>query len=265
MNDLVRYDGVMGDGNVYSSAEDLYKWDQALYTEKLVKKSTQQEAFTPGILNDGTKTEYGFGWGIVKPGETVAHTGGWVGFRTIIVRYINSNQTLIVLDNSGNGYAHRAVRNIWENKPYEIPTTQLITNVKLVDGTGLLFRNASVRIVNDRIGATGDLTRLGNESVIDGKGFVLAPGFIDSHSHHFWGLQKNPGGLPLLTQGITSIVIGQDGGSYSMDSLQIHIEKTPLSVNVASYTGHSTLREAVMKDDLSRAATSEEVDSMKKY
>ena len=77
-NDLLRFDGIVGEGNVYSSAEDLYKWDQALYTEKLVKKSTFTEAITAGKLNDGSDTEYGFGWFINEPGKKVSHTGGSV-------------------------------------------------------------------------------------------------------------------------------------------------------------------------------------------
>jgi N-acyl-D-amino-acid deacylase len=61
-NDLVRLDGVSGDGNVYSSVEDLLKWEQTLYTEKLVSAITLKEAFTPVKLKDGIISWYGFGW-----------------------------------------------------------------------------------------------------------------------------------------------------------------------------------------------------------
>ena len=54
LNDLTPFDGVVGDGNIYSSVEDLYKWEQSLYTEKLVKKQTFAEAITPVKLKDGT-------------------------------------------------------------------------------------------------------------------------------------------------------------------------------------------------------------------
>ncbi|MDZ7650735.1 MAG: hypothetical protein U5K54_28330 [Cytophagales bacterium] len=109
-----------------------------MYTDKSVKrKSTLQEAITPGKLNNGEATKYGFGWGIDEPGKTISHTGGWVGFRTIIIRYIDKNQTIILLDNSSNFRAHRLVRNIWEEKPITLPTTHLITNVKVIDGTDL--------------------------------------------------------------------------------------------------------------------------------
>ena len=263
LNDLISFDGIIGDGNVYSSVEDLLKWDQALYTEKLVKKSTFQEAITPGKLNNGESTKYGFGWGIEDPGKRIAHTGGWVGFGTIIVRYIDKNETVIVLDNSSNFRGQRAVKDIWEGKSVVLPTTQLITNVKLIDGTGQPAVSASVRIVNDRIRDFGDLKPFPNEDVIDGKGNVLSPGFIDAHSHHDWGLSKNPACIAATNQGVTTIVVGQDGGGYPIDSIKALIMKTPISVNIATYTGQASLREKAMTN-LKRNATASEIDSMRK-
>jgi N-acyl-D-aspartate/D-glutamate deacylase len=262
LNDLIRFDGIVGDGNVYSSVEDLYKWDQALYTEKLVKKSTFAEAITPGKLNNGEATKYGFGWGINEIGKKVSHTGGWVGFRTYIVRYLDKNQTLIILDNSSNFFCRAALQNIWEGKPYQLPTTHLITKVKVIDGTGLPAFDGSVRIVNDRIRDIGNLSRFPGESITDGNGKILAPGFIDTHSHHDWGLDKNPSALAVTNQGVTTIVVGQDGGSVPIDTIVLQMKNTPVSVNVASYTGHAWLREHFMKD-LHRKATPTEIDSMK--
>lgn len=263
LNDLVRFDGIVGDGNVYSSVEDLYKWDQALYTEKLVKKSTFSEAITNGKLNNGEDTRYGFGWFIREPGKIVSHTGGWVGFATSITRYIDKNQTIIILDNSSNGRARAMVENIWENRSITLPLTHLITNVKVIDGTGLPAYAGSVRMVDNRIRDIGDLTPFPNESVTDGKGKVLAPGFIDSHSHHDGGLERNPSAIAVTNQGITTIVVGQDGGSTPIDSILLSMRNTPVSVNVASYTGQAWLREKFMKGDVLRKATSTEIDSMK--
>ena len=92
---------IYGDGNVNSTVEDLYKWDQALYTEKLLTVRTLEQAFTPGKLNDGTETGYGSGW-LVKnsPGlRRIAHGGSWVGFRSLMVRYPDQRLTIIVLSN----------------------------------------------------------------------------------------------------------------------------------------------------------------------
>lgn len=262
-DDLVRFDGIVGDGNVYSSVEDLLLWDQALYTEKLVKKATLQEALTPGKLNDGKATSYGFGWFIQEPGKKVSHTGGWVGFSTIITRYIDTNQTIIVLDNSGQGSASRAVVARWERKPYTLPTTELIANVRIIDGTGLPAVNGAVRLVNDRIRDRGTLKAFPGETITDGKGLVLAPGFIDSHSHHDRGLEEQPSCTSATSQGITTIVVGQDGSSTPIDSIVTSMKKVPVSVNVATYTGHASLRRLAMRD-LARNAKPAEIDSMKR-
>lgn len=260
--DLTPLDGVIGDGNVYSSAEDLYAWDQALYTEKLMKKTTFQEAITSGKLNNGKETGYGFGWSI-EPNGVVRHSGGWVGFNTLIYRDLKQQQTLILLDNSGNYLAAGLTGAIFAGEPVKVPLTALISDVRLIDGTGMPSRNAAVRILNDRIYDIGDLKPHPGETVVDGKGFVLAPGFIDSHSHHDQSLKTYPAAVAMTSQGITTIVVGQDGGSDPIDSLMARIVATPVSINIATYTGHSTLRYSVMKQRLFRKARQQEVDSMK--
>lgn len=263
LNDLIRFDGVTGDGNVYSSVDDLFVWDQALYTDKLVKRSTFQEAITPATLNNGKQSGYGFGWSIPVPGELVSHSGGWVGFNTLIVRNIKDNKTLIILDNSGNYKAADIIRRIFVGKSYQVPQTHLISNARLIDGTGMPSRLASVRVVNDRIHDIGDLKPYPGETVTDAKGLVLSPGFIDSHSHHTWGLAKDPAAIAVTSQGITTIVSGQDGESDPIDSLQAMIKRKPVSINIATYTGQSTLRYAVMNRRLFRIARQSEIDSMK--
>jgi N-acyl-D-aspartate/D-glutamate deacylase len=102
------------------------------------------------------------------------------------------------------------------------------------------------------------------DQIIDGKGKILAPGFIDSHSHHFGDLNKNRAGLSTSSQGITTIVIGQDGNGYPMDSLTKWMLANPVVSNVASYTGQSSLREIAMgENDLYRMATDAEINQMK--
>lgn len=261
-NDLIRLDGVVGDGNIYSSVEDLLKWDQALYSTKLVKASTWKEAITPVKLNDGSTHPYGFGWFIEKDGKVLFHTGSWVGFRNLIVRNIEKNQTLIVLSNATNSI--HFIKDILEGKSIKLPRFQLITNANLIDGTGLAARKTSVRLKENKIWETGDLQPFVGETVIDAQGLTLAPGFIDSHSHHFGGLEEHPEATALVSQGITTIVIGQDGGSIPIDTLQNTLKKQPVAVNVATYTGHSTLRAKTMgSKSLFRTAKAEEVEKMK--
>lgn len=90
---------VLGDGGIYSSVEDLFKWDQALYTEKLVKQETLAAAFTPGVLSDGKVLDYGFGWqlGQFNGRRRVMHTGSTSGFRNVMQRYLDDKLTVIIL------------------------------------------------------------------------------------------------------------------------------------------------------------------------
>jgi len=257
LDDLVSFDGIVGDGNVYSTVEDLFKWDQALYGTKLVSQATLAEAFTPATLNDGSRSDYGFGWGIDVASKEYSHSGGWAGFRTYIDRFVGSKQTFIMLDNSANFRAISLMNNILHNKPFGVPVTQLITNVQLLDGTGLPAYKGAIRIVDDRIADMGDLTPFNKESVVDGKGHILAPGFIDSHSHHERSLTRVPEGTAAISQGITTIVVGQDGGSDPIDTLKADMLRHPKSLNVATYTGHASLRERVMKDVFRKSDTAE--------
>lgn len=98
---------IFGSGGIYSTVEDLYHWDQALYTEKLVGEETLKRAFTPVRFNSGEEYAYGFGWrlGEHMGRRRVAHAGGWVGFSTFIARYVNDRFTVIVLTNLEDGDA----------------------------------------------------------------------------------------------------------------------------------------------------------------
>lgn len=93
-----------GPGRISSIAEDLLKWDQALYTENLVTQQTLADAFKPMVLNDGKISNYGFGWVILnKPsGQIVWHNGDNPGYKTQIMRYLSKNRTLIILCNNAS-------------------------------------------------------------------------------------------------------------------------------------------------------------------
>lgn len=92
-----------GPGRISSTAGDLLKWDQALYNDKLVKQSTLQQAYQPMKLNNGSFTNYGFGWSLRElpgGGRAVFHTGDNPGYSTVIVRYPEKNKTIIMLSNN---------------------------------------------------------------------------------------------------------------------------------------------------------------------
>jgi CubicO group peptidase (beta-lactamase class C family) len=86
-----------GADGIYSTADDLLRFDAALYTRQLVRQSTLDDAFRPGTLNDGTRTGYGFGW-IVEP-DYVWHNGEFLGFRTYLARHRSLRFTVLVLAN----------------------------------------------------------------------------------------------------------------------------------------------------------------------
>ncbi len=142
--------------------------------------------------------------------------------------------------------------------------TLVITNVQVIDGTGAPARVADVRVSGDRIVEIGDLTVGHGETSLDARGLSLVPGFIDTHSHHDRGLTDLRDALAAVSQGITTIVVGQDGGSqFPLDEFLGRVEEYGVAVNVASYAGHNTIRRRVMGDDFRRTATASEVDSMK--
>lgn len=92
-----------GPGRISSTAADLLKWDRALYTNKLVKQTTLQEAFTPMKLKNGTLSNYGFGWSLRTDsvlGKIVLHTGDNPGYKTQIIRFIDQQKTIILLNNN---------------------------------------------------------------------------------------------------------------------------------------------------------------------
>ncbi|MBL4837090.1 MAG: D-aminoacylase [Kordiimonadaceae bacterium] len=138
----------------------------------------------------------------------------------------------------------------------------LITNIQLIDGTGAAARAAALRIIGGKIVAIGMLEPLPGDDVVDGGGKVLAPGFIDTHSHHDITLLSGIGELATASQGITSIIVGQDGGSsYPLAEHFQFISSHPVAVNIGSYSGHNTLRDKVM-GEASRVATPKEIFRM---
>jgi len=120
-----------------------------------------------------------------------------------------------------------------------------------------------VRINDGLIADIGDLERCEGETVINGGGHTLSPGFIDTHSHADGGIFDHPDALVIVSQGITTVVVGQDGGSpYPLSEFFAKLEATPATINVASYVGHNRLRSEVLGEDFRRTATGEEIAVM---
>jgi N-acyl-D-amino-acid deacylase len=153
-----------------------------------------------------------------------------------------------------------------EPLPSADPSATLIRNVTIIDGSGTSGRAGAVRFLLDEIIEVGDLEALPGEVVIDGGGQVLAPGFIDTHSHADSELFEQPGALAAISQGITTVVIGQDGVSpFPLLDFRFKLLENPVAVNVASFSGHNTLRSHVMSDDFRRQATAPEISVMRQF
>ncbi len=102
--DMVRYlDAITGDGSVNSTILDLAKWEEGLYTTKLVSKSTLQQAYTRHILASGKKGPYGYGFFIQDDpaSEPIAyHSGGWPGYCTFLLHDEAHDRNVIILSNN---------------------------------------------------------------------------------------------------------------------------------------------------------------------
>jgi CubicO group peptidase (beta-lactamase class C family) len=98
--------GVTAGGSILSTILDMAKWDAALNTDKLLKKSSLQQMWTPVRLNDGMTFRYGFGWAVGRINDhlIISHTGNIIGFSSAIDRAVDDRLTVIVLDNRFYSY-----------------------------------------------------------------------------------------------------------------------------------------------------------------
>jgi N-acyl-D-amino-acid deacylase len=144
------------------------------------------------------------------------------------------------------------------------PRAWTIVGGEVADGSGAPLRRANVRIVDDRITDVGpDVKPARGDILVDAKGLVVAPGFIDIHNHSAEGLGSDPAAASQVAQGITTVVVGPDGGSpWPIGEYLAERRNSPAAVNVAVMVGHATVRRLVMRDDYQRPARDEEIARM---
>jgi N-acyl-D-amino-acid deacylase len=147
-------------------------------------------------------------------------------------------------------------------------TTIVILGATLIDGSGRApLRDSAVVLKGDSIVAVGRRGRVripAGAQVIDGRGMIVSPGFIDAHNHSDRGFTTEPTAASQVSQGITTVVVGQDGGSpFPVGEYLADLDKNPIAVNVLTFVGHATLRSRVMGADTNRLATPAEVEQMK--
>lgn len=133
-------------GSMYSTVEDLYLWDQALYSEKLISNKSKELYFGKHIANG--RGFYGYGWGIydlplddTKKLQVIEHSGGINGFHTLISRIPSDKNLAVFLNNTGStnlNEMNRAIRAILYDKPYAMPKKSLAETLhKDIENKGL--------------------------------------------------------------------------------------------------------------------------------
>ena len=162
----------------------------------------------------------------------------------------------------------------------------LIKGGTVIDGSGDQRRRADVAVTGDRISAMGDLEEVHGGTVIDATGLIVAPGFIDAHTHDDRAVLSGPDMTNKISQGVTTVVAGNCGVSiapltlagdppppmnllggradYAFPTMADYVaavDAEPPALNIAMLTGHSTLRAGAM-DDLARAASDREIARM---
>lgn len=99
--DIDPLDNLVGSGSIYSTVEDLYLYEQALYSERLISRKSMAEAFKPVSLNDGTEVPYGFGWELGEDEgiSYMGHSGAWEGYLSYILTFPQPRLSVFVLSN----------------------------------------------------------------------------------------------------------------------------------------------------------------------
>jgi N-acyl-D-amino-acid deacylase len=138
----------------------------------------------------------------------------------------------------------------------------LIRNARVIDGTGNPWFRADVAVKDGRIAAVGRFPNAGARITIDARERVVAPGFIDVHTHIEREIEKVPRAENFLLDGVTTVVTGNCGGSrLDLAEWFSDLEKLGTGINIASLIGHNTVRSEIM-GTANRAATPEEISRM---
>ena len=145
----------------------------------------------------------------------------------------------------------------------QTPAALVVVGARVADGGGGALQQLNVHIRDGVITAVDSLGAAPGEAIVDGNGLVLAPGFIDIHNHSTDGLARDPEAASQISQGITTVVVGQDGSSPASIATYLQARRdAPATVNVATMVGHATVRRQVMGQDYRRVARPDEIERM---
>jgi N-acyl-D-amino-acid deacylase len=135
----------------------------------------------------------------------------------------------------------------------------VIAGATIIDGSGRPGFKANLRIEGDTITAVGNFKPTAKDDILDGRGKIVAPGFIDIHNHSESGLLNEGTATSQVSQGITTLAVGPDGGSPFPIADYLAKLQNKTAVNVLAFIGHATVREQVMGKDYKRNATKDEI------
>ncbi len=144
----------------------------------------------------------------------------------------------------------------------------VIRGGEVIDGTGQNRFRADVAVRDGKIVQIGEIPADSASRTIDATGKIVCPGFIDLHSHAEKGLVSNDparrSGPNLITQGITTVVVNQDGGGpLDLKTQRETMQRLGVGLNVVQTLGHGTIRSEVMGDDHKRPASPDEIAKMR--
>ena len=142
--------------------------------------------------------------------------------------------------------------------PYDV----VIRNGRVLDGTGASWFRADIAIKGDTIVRIARTITEPATRVIDAAGAIVAPGFIDTHTHARRGLSQTPTAANYVRQGVTTVIEGPDGSSpVPIAPFFAELEKLPKSVNIGAFIGQGSIRSEVI-GSVNRAATADEIAKM---
>lgn len=159
-------------GSLFSTVEDMYKWDRALYTEKVLTNASKEKMFTP-VLNN-----YGYGWQIIeqqlgdKKLNVITHSGGIFGFNSLETRLVDDNKFIMVLNNFENGNLNQLTMGIvnilYGNEPAEPKQSLALLLAKAIKEKGIRDAVAEISALKDK----KDIYRI-SESEFNNLGYRL--------------------------------------------------------------------------------------------
>jgi N-acyl-D-amino-acid deacylase len=139
----------------------------------------------------------------------------------------------------------------------------VVSGARIIDGSGDPWFYADLGVKGDSISALGNLSSASAVRRIDGHGLVVAPGFIDIHTHSRRGIFQNPAAENYIRQGVTTLMEGPDGSSsLAIKPFLEKVAEAHPAPNFGTFAGQGSIREAVM-GLLNRPATPEEIEKMR--